>query len=111
MVADNIRNFIDAFGRFGQKLCGFLKSDVLNVRGIGKSGLTFDQSVEVIFLIMKRIREIPDGYVGKLTLNVLRNFFKDNPVHGLSLFSGKGEFIPGAQNPEDAQQEPLADIV
>ena len=43
-------------------------------------------------------------------LDVIADFFENNPVHGFLLFSGQGEFIISAQQPENAQKKPFAQI-
>ena len=93
MVADRISNLFDTFVCSYQKMFGFLQADLLYIRGIGKSRLAFDQTVEIIFLIVEFIYQILNRNVLVMCPDIIGNLFEYDPVHGLLLLFGKREII------------------
>ena len=65
MISYRISNCLNTLiGRYKQMLCT-LETDLLEISGIGKPGLTLDQAVEVIFLIVEFIYQILNGDISK----------------------------------------------
>ncbi len=110
VVADGLCDLVDGFLASQQEPFGMFQPDLLHIRGIGHIGPAFDQPVEVVFLEMEFPHQILDGDVGVVSLDVPGHFVEQNPVHGFALLPGQGEFILGAHNPEDAQQQSFADV-
>ena len=93
MISYRISNFLNTLiGRYKQMLCT-LETDLLEISGIGKSGLSFDQAVEVILLIMEFIHQILDGDISEMCPDIVRNLFEYDPVHRLLLLFGKRKII------------------
>lgn len=96
-------------GRGKEVLCP-LKPDLLQESRVSKPGLALDQPVEVIFLKMKCIRQILDLNVRMILSDIRGNLLEDDPVHRLPLVLREGEVVFGADDREDAKEQPLADM-
>ena len=103
MISYRIGNFFNTLiGRYKQMLRTF-ETDLLDISGIGKSGLPFDQTVEIILLIMELIHQILDRDIFKMRPDIIRDLFEYDPVHGLLLLLGKRKIILRTQDPEDPE--------
>ena len=93
MISYRIGNLFDTLvGRHKQMFRTF-QPDLLDISGIGKSGLSFDQAVEVILLIMEFIHQILDGDISEMCPDIVRNLLEYDPVHRLLLLFGKRKII------------------
>ena len=71
MISYRIGNFFNTLiGRYKQMLRTF-ETDLLDISGIGKSGLTLDQAVEIILLIVELIYQILDGDISKMCPDIV----------------------------------------
>ena len=71
MISYRISNFLNTLiGRYKQMLCT-LETDLLEISGIGKPGLTLDQAIEVIFLIVEFIYQILNGDISKMCPDII----------------------------------------
>ena len=93
MISYRIGNLFDTLVSRHKQMFRTFQPDLLDISGIGKSGLSFDQAVEVILLIVEFIHQILDGDISEMCPDIVRNLFEYDPVHRLLLLFGKRKII------------------
>ena len=66
MISYRIGNLFDTLVSRHKQMFRTFQPDLLDISGIGKSGLSFDQAVEVILLIVEFIHQILDGDISEM---------------------------------------------
>lgn len=110
LISDSLADIADGFPGSQKHLLGMFQPDLLYIRGVGHTGLVFNKPVKIVFLKMEFPHQVLDGDVSVISLDIVGHFFKNDPVHGFSLFTGKEKFVFTAHDPKDAQQQTFTDV-
>mgnify|MGYP003238330390 CR=1 FL=1 len=71
MIPNLIRDLFNTFISSSKQMFCTLETDLLEISGIGEPGLTLDQAVEVIFLIVEFIYQILNGDISKMCPDII----------------------------------------
>ena len=86
MISDALHYFVDAAVRMQQELFCAVETNLLKIVGVGQTSFSFDQPVKIICLKMKNFYQLLNCDGIAVLLDIRRNFFKNNPIHGIFVF-------------------------